>query len=274
MRLSDAKTTRTAGLGLASWWETPLRLGRWLLGRSPAGEEPDVPGRLHDRFRNVCISREAGAGAGLVGRLLGTRLGWRVYDNELLDTIAQGMEITVEEARTYDELAPGLVQDWLLPVREEHYAPQEAYLDHLAKLVQTIGRAGDSILVGRGAAFLLPKSETLSVRLIAPLSVRAQRLSERMGVSYRTARRAAHDLDRRYERFIRALHRVDANDPHQYDLVLDTQSLGISLCVEVIAHAVEVSRAGNEEGNGPGPPPPPTSWRSAEPKPEVGEGLP
>ncbi len=49
-----------------------------------------------------------------------------------------------------DELAPSMVQDWLLPLREEYYAPQEAYLDHLAKLIEAIGRAGESILVGRG----------------------------------------------------------------------------------------------------------------------------
>ena len=34
-----------------------------------------------------------------------------------------------------------MVQDWLLPLREEYYAPQEAYLDHLAKLIEAIGRA-------------------------------------------------------------------------------------------------------------------------------------
>ena len=122
---------------------------------------------------------------------------WKVYDHELLEAIAQGMEITTEEARAYDELAPSLIQDWLLPLREEHYAPQEAYLDHLAKLVQSIGRAGDSILVGRGASFLLPRNETLSVRLVAPIPASARRLSERLGVSVRTARRAARDLDRR-----------------------------------------------------------------------------
>src|SRR2546421_2282628 len=98
------------------------------------------------------------------------------------------MELSADEVRAFDELAPSVVQDWILPLREEHYAPQEAYLDHLAKLVESIGRAGESIIIGRGAGFLLPREATLSVQNLAPLKDRALRLAERRGVSVRTAR--------------------------------------------------------------------------------------
>ncbi len=122
--------------------------------------------------------------------------------------------------------------------------PQEAYLDHLAKLIEAIGRAGESILVGRGAGFLLPRETTLSLRIIAPLRIRAMRLAERMGVSVRTARRAARDLDRRRAQFDRTMHRMVSADPHNYDMVLDTHSLGLDIAVEVIARAVEAGRPG------------------------------
>jgi cytidylate kinase len=137
-----------------------------------------------------------------------------------------------------------VVQDWLLPLREEHYAPQEAYLDHLAKLIEAIGRAGESVLVGRGAGFMLPRATTLSLRVIAPLHNRALRLAERMGVSVRTARRAARDLDRRRAQFERTMHRMVSSDPHNYDMVLDSQNLGLDLSVEVIVRAVEAGRPG------------------------------
>ena len=138
-----------------------------------------------------------------------------------------------------------MVQDWLLPLREEYYAPQEAYLDHLAKLIEAIGRAGESILVGRGAGFMLPRETTLSLRVIAPLKGRAQRLAERMGVSVRTARRAARDLDRRRAQFDRTMHRADPNDPHNFDMVLDTASLSLEIAAEVFVRAVEVGRPGS-----------------------------
>ena len=194
------------------------------------------------RFQNICISREAGAGGGTIARMVGKRLGWKVYDHELIEAIAHRMEVPLDEVRTLDELAPSVVQDWLLPLREEYYAPQEAYLDHLAKLIEAIGRAGESILVGRGANYMLPRETTLSVRIIAPLKVRAIRLAERMGVSVRTARRAARDLDRRRLQFDRTMHRANSSDPHNYDLVLDSNSLGLEIAAEIIVRAVEAGR--------------------------------
>jgi cytidylate kinase len=214
----------------------------WPFGRKTRKAEIDAPPVPVTRFRNIAISREAGAGGGAIGRMIGTRLNWKVYDHELVEAIAQRMERPVDEVKIFDELAPSAIQDWLLPLREEHYAPQEAYLDHLAKLVEAIGRAGDSIVVGRGAGLLLPRNETLSVRVIAPIKARAARLAERMGVSFRTARRAARDLDRRRAQFVRTMYRADGNDAHNYDLVLDSDSLGLPMAAELITRAVEFGR--------------------------------
>jgi cytidylate kinase len=221
-------------------WAWPSAVARWLLGTGlDSGRGRATAGPVA-RFRNICVSREAGAGGGTLARLVGTRLDWKVYDHELLEAIAHGMEVPTDEARTYDELAPGLVQDWLLPLREEHYAPQEAYLDHLAKLVESIGKAGDSIIVGRGASQMLPRSETLCVRIVAPLKARAKNLAARMGVSQRTGRKAAIERDRRVAKFVKTLHRVDVADPHLYDLVLDTESLGLSIATELVVTAVRM----------------------------------
>lgn len=214
----------------------------WPFHRSTRSKLPTQPVIPIARFRNVCISREAGAGGGSIGRLVAAKLDWKVYDHELLEAIAQRMERPAEEVRFFDELAPSVIQDWLLPLREEHYAPQEAYLDHLAKLVDAIGRAGDSIIVGRGAGFLLPRSETLSVRIVAPIRARAVRLAERMGVSQRTARRAARELDRRRAQFMRTMYRVDGQDSHNYDLVFDSDSLGLPLVASLIVEAVRLGR--------------------------------
>jgi cytidylate kinase len=234
------KDERSVSAGWPRRW--PVSLPRWLFGRVVKPKEPGGPPEPVARFRNICVSRETGSGAGTIGRMVGTRLDWKVFDHELLDAIASRMELAVDEVRVFDELAPSVVQDWILPLREEHYAPQEAYLDHLAKLVEAIGRAGDSIIIGRGAGFLLPRQETLSVRIIAPLKARAIRLAERMGVSVRTAKRAARDLDRRRAQFVRTMYRFDANDPRNYDMVLDSHSLGLPIVAEVIVKAVEAGR--------------------------------
>ena len=238
---STSATEDTAtGRGRHHHW--PDFLVRWLFGRGDEERTPGAESGSVARFQNICISREAGAGGGTIARMVGKKLGWKVYNEELIEAIAHRMEVSLDEVRTLDELAPSVVQDWLLPLREEYYAPQEAYLDHLAKLIEAIGRAGESILVGRGANFMLPRETTLTVRIIAPLKVRAIRLAERMGVSVRTARRAARDLDRRRLQFDRTMHRANSNDPHNYEMVLESHSLGLEIAAELIVRAVELGR--------------------------------
>src|SRR5262245_52598789 len=108
------ETFPTSETGVLRAW--PWSLTRWLFGRGLARRElagPEVPVA---RFRNVCIAREAGAGGGTIARMVGRRLGWKVYDHELLEAIAHGMEVPTEEARAFDELAPSVIQDWLLPL--------------------------------------------------------------------------------------------------------------------------------------------------------------
>ena len=225
----------------------------WPFARRSRSHDPSAPSVPVARFRNVAISREAGAGGGAIARLVGTRLDWKVYDHELLEAIAQRMERPTDEVRALDELAPSMMQDWLLPHLEERYAPQEAYLDHLAKLVEAIGRAGDSIVVGRAAGFLLPRNETLSIRVVAPMKARSARMAERLGVSIRTARRAARDLDRRRAHFTRVMHHTDVNDPHNYDFVVDSDSLGLAMTAELIVVSIEFGRPSNRPLPFPGP---------------------
>jgi cytidylate kinase len=242
---ASTSATEEPGRGHGGLYQWPQFVARWLFGAGEEPREPQAPSIPVARFQNICLSREAGAGAGALARLLGQRWGWKVYDQELIEAIAHRMNQPIDVVQGLDELAPSMVQDWLLPLREEYYAPQEAYLDHLAKLIEAIGRAGESILVGRGAGFLLPRETTLSLRVIAPLKVRAVRLAERMGVSVRTARRAARDLDRRRAQFDRTMHRANSNDPHNFDLVLDTNSLGLTIATEIIIRAVEAGRPGD-----------------------------
>jgi cytidylate kinase len=243
-------TSETAERSLGGRQSWPQFFVRWLFGLGEEHSRPELSAIPSSRFQNICISREAGSGASQLAKLVGQGLGWKVYDEELVEAIAHRMGSPLEEVRALDELAPSMVQDWLLPLREEYYAPQEAYLDHLAKLIEAIGRAGESILVGRGAGFMLPRETTLSVHIVAPLKVRAQRLAERMGVSPRTAKRAARELDRRRAQFDRTMHRANPNDAHNFDFVLNTDSLGLEIAAELIIGAVRAGRPGALEPRG------------------------
>ncbi len=227
-----------------SGWSSTLM--RWLFGVNDPDELLHGKGEQGPaiRFRNVCLSREAGAGGSTVGRLLADKLHWSCFDDNLVQTIANRMEIGLEEARGLDELAPSPMQRWILPLREETYAPLETYLDHLAEMLGSIAQRGQSVMVGRGAGFMLSRRETLSVRLVAPLKFRAARIAEQQGVSPRTGRRMARDLDKRRNRFVRTLYETSPTDDRNYDLVLNTSTLGIPTVVQILEDVVRLGMTG------------------------------
>src|SRR6516164_5144872 len=55
------------------------------------------------RAFTIAISREAGANGSAVGRLLGERLGWPVYDYELIERIASEMGLRSTLLESVDE---------------------------------------------------------------------------------------------------------------------------------------------------------------------------
>src|SRR5262249_11818745 len=50
--------------------------------------------------------------------------------------------------------------------------------------------------------------------------------------------------------FDRTMHRAHSSDPHSFDLVLNSESLGLEIAAEIIVHAVEV---GHPEGTATNP---------------------
>ena len=81
---SDSREPRSLGLqtGRCRWsagcWGGATRLA---ISRMPRGTVA--------RFQNIAVSRETGAGGGTISRMVGQKLGWKVYDHELLEAIAQ-----------------------------------------------------------------------------------------------------------------------------------------------------------------------------------------
>src|SRR3982751_267808 len=53
----------------------PDFLVRWLFGRGDEERAPSAASGTVARFQNICISREAGAGAGAIARMVGKRMG-------------------------------------------------------------------------------------------------------------------------------------------------------------------------------------------------------
>src|SRR5262249_18338347 len=212
----------------------------WAEKRKAAATSSDCPSAPH--LMTIALSREAGTQATAVGHELGARLGWPVYDHELLETIAQDLGVHARLLESVDERRVSWLKEAFERFLEVPQVSENAYVHRLVKTVLALGCHGECVIVGRGSAFILPLKTTMRVRLIAPLPVRIANISERLGVPRAEARRQLEAIDRERTAFIREHFFKDPTESRHYDLVLNFARYGIAGCTELIDKALDCAR--------------------------------
>src|SRR6266511_3593609 len=93
------------------------------------------PGPWAPRALTIALSREAGARGGTIGRRAGRKLGWQVYDQELLEHMAQEGPI---HQNIVEQLAPEAVrwcEEHLERLLREGRISEQPTVRNLARLV-------------------------------------------------------------------------------------------------------------------------------------------
>jgi cytidylate kinase len=200
--------------------------------RAPAPPPSEFPAGL-----TIALSREAGSRGGSIGRRVARKLGWPVYDQELLEYVSQEGPMHQE---LLDALPPGAAA-WLGQRLEqllrEQSVSQHPSIVRLARAILALAAQGSVVLIGRGAGLLLPAETTLHVRVIAPLADRIAYISQWLRLTLEEATERVHIRDARRAEFLTThFHRQPA-EPHQYDLLLNSSLLGEEACADLITHA-------------------------------------
>jgi cytidylate kinase len=105
------------------------------------------------------------------------------------------------------------------------------------------------VIVGRGAAQVLPVETTLRVRLVAPLEWRIVAISQKLGISREQAARQIHMIDHERVRFVKDHFHKEATDPRQYDLILNSSRYSVGECAELIVEALRRLQAHGPVGS-------------------------
>jgi hypothetical protein len=203
---------------------------------------PTVPAGV-----TIAISREAGARGSTIGRRVGRKLGWQVYDQELLEYMAQ--EGTARQ-NVLDLLPPEAArwcEERLRDLQVQRPPGQDPLLANLARVVLALAAEGSVVLIGRGAGLILPRATTLSVRIIAPLPDRIAYMSQWLRLTVEEAAERVRLRDSRRAEFMQTHFQTPPGDPYQYDLLLNSSFLGEELCADLIAQAARAKQQRNHE---------------------------
>jgi len=187
----------------------------------------------------LLISREKGAGGSAVARRTGKRLGWQVFDSELVDAIAKRANVRRELIESLDERERGAIQEIIDQLLCPKSIGTSEYLTHLREVLLTLGHQGDVIIVGRGVQYVLPSRFGLRVRVVAPVEVRAQRIANRENLSLKAARSEIQRSDRERARLASRDSGQSVADPLNYDVTINTAELTLEAATEVVLTALQ-----------------------------------
>ena len=187
----------------------------------------------------LLISREKGAGASTVARLAGQRLGWQVFDSEIVDAIAQKARVRRQLIESLDERERAVIAEAIGQLLDPQALGTSDYLGYLKQVVLTLGHQGDVVIIGRAAQFILPSPFGLRVRLVAPMEVRVRRIADQARLSLKAARVEVERTDHERAKLIHRHFGHDVTDPLNQDLVLNTAALSPEAITEVVLTALQ-----------------------------------
>ena len=190
----------------------------------------------------ITVSREFGSGGRTVGRLVAEKLGYKFYDDEIIERVVKESGLAREIVEKYDEyathrnsllysLAVNSMGDGLHGLS---FANQVQIAQ--SKVIKEIADEGNCVLIGRGADYILrERDDCFNVFVRADMKYKVKRIEEIYGKT--EDRKKDKDTKRRV--FYRSFTMREWGDISNYNLVLDSGMIGIEGCARIICDVMK-----------------------------------
>ena len=190
--------------------------------------------------RIITISREFGSGGRSIGLGVAQRLGIPCFDQELIEKLAEESGLCRDYVKTESEYASH--SSWTSsafssPARSIGIPSNQDYLWSIQrKMILEIAEKENCVIVGRCAdAILEGVADTLNVFIHADWDWRAKRIVERYGKTEVATEKRLRDKDKRRALYYQFYTDRKWGDIRNYDIVLNSGTLGVERCCDIIA---------------------------------------
>ncbi len=179
----------------------------------------------------ITISRQLGSFGDEVGEAIAKRLGYKLVHREVINQAALRAQAPEVALATIDDL--GLLD--LHPSRKA----QKAYHQAVKKVMQEFAKEGDVIIIGRaGQVILRERRDVLHVKVIAPVSIRAERIADIQKISLQSAIAQIEASDRTRKNYLKRYYQARWDDPELYDLIVNTARLNPEEAAGLVCQAL------------------------------------
>lgn len=201
----------------------------------------------------ITIGRQFGSGGKAVARILGNKLGIRVYDYELITEAAQESGFSRELFAQSDERKrPFSLSSLLSSARYGHFSDNCINDSDLFRIqsetIRRIASEGSAIFVGRASDFVLRDLEDcVDVFLTAPMEIRRSFVAEREEISPKEAEALILKREKEREAYYNYLTFGNWGVASNYDLCIDTSILGYEGTADLIIDFIRKKEALNND---------------------------
>ena len=190
----------------------------------------------------IAVSRQRGAGGAAIASQVAKKLDWPLYDRQLVDQIAEDSGYRSQLLEDLDEKRPNWLAECIEGFSEEKHMSGVGFAIRLKKVLLALYCHGECVVLGRGAAQLMPSEKTLRVLLVAPEEYRVARIASTLGMSEAEALDHVGSADRDRVDFVKSYFHRDPTDPGSYDITMNTSRFSENMCCELILSALQGRR--------------------------------
>jgi len=205
------------------------------------------------RYRAITVTWEYGSGGSFIGRALAERLGWKLLDHELIEKLAQRLQVSIETCESCDERASGwasriLKAFWagnaesFSPGAPEGVVDRDSIARATATLITEAADEGEVVIMGRGSQCILSgRADVLHVFIFSDQEEKFRRLANHHANEAEMLSAIQHH-DRTRSEYLRAYYGCDWKDRGLYDLMLNSRIGNEDVLSAILSAAKPVER--------------------------------
>lgn len=208
-----------------------------------AARPPPVP-------PSITISYAYGSSGSIVAHILSGRLGYQIFDREIIEAISQSTKVQEQIIELLDEGKRSMVSSMTEQLFSQRVIDDKSYVHALVRVVRSISLIDPVIFIGRGACHILRGTGAFNVRITAPFEDRVIRIVDKDAVTRETAADRVKEQDQMRRKFIKSHFNRDIDDPTAYDLVANTSRIPPLVTANLIRSLYARNASGNNASAG------------------------
>ena len=182
----------------------------------------------------ISVGREYGSAGHEIAERIAKELGFKFYDRNMLDEIAQEKNIEVKYLEKYEEKPRNLILS--RSVKGYSNSIEEVIADMQFEYLRKKADSGESfVVVGRCAEEVLKDKEGLiSIFILGDREVKLNRIKEKFHIEETEALLKMRRHDKNRKRYHNRHSDGKWGDSRNYDLCINSSTLGIDKTVDII----------------------------------------